>query len=187
MIRLLSYLRDALICSLLVVSLFGSPLQANASEQQAMFAGGCFWCLEHDLEAINGVISADSGYAGGTISSPTYRNHEGHQEVVQLKFDPSILSYEELLRSYWRNVDPLDSSGQFCDRGDSYKPVIFVENDDQELSAQESINFAALELDQPIKEIKVEIVSGKRFWLAENYHQDFAEKNPIKYSFYRNS
>ena len=101
-----------------------------ADLETAVFAGGCFWCLEHDLEHLPGVVEAISGYSGGHVDQPTYQQvsgeRTGHQESVQVRFDPERLPYSRLLRSYWRNVDPLDSGGQFCDRGDSYRPVVFT-------------------------------------------------------------
>ena len=163
------------------------PGLLEASEQKAVFAGGCFWCLEHDLEDIPGVLSVDSGYTGGDISNPTYRNHLGHQEAVILYFDSSEVSYQKLLRSYWRNVDPLDGDGQFCDRGDSYRPVIFTIDKNQRNDAIVSAQEVAMELDKPIQSLKVEIKDLKRFWLAEEYHQNFAKRNRLKYNFYRNS
>merc|ERR1711934_753572 len=115
-----------LLSALLVI---GGSHPVAAAEQTAVFAGGCFWCLEHDLEHLPGVIDAISGYSGGQLERPTYRQVSsettGHQEAVQVRFDPDQISYAELLRSYWRNVDPLDGGGQFCDRGDSYRPVSF--------------------------------------------------------------
>ena len=92
---------------------------ANAESEQAIFAGGCFWCLEHDMEVLPGVLSVESGYTGGLIEYPTYRNHEGHKEAVKVKYDASKISYKELLKNYWINIDPFDSNGQFCDQGDS--------------------------------------------------------------------
>ena len=116
------------------------PQRAMAELQTAVFAGGCFWCMEHDLEHLPGVRDAVSGYSGGQLERPTYRQVSsettGHQEAVQVRFDTDQISYAELLRSYWRNVDPLDGGGQFCDRGDSYRPVIFTADVDQAEAAQ---------------------------------------------------
>ena len=116
------------------------PQRAMAELQTAVFAGGCFWCMEHDLEHLPGVRDAVSGYSGGQLERPTYRQVSsettGHQEAVQVRFDPDQISYAELLRSYWRNVDPLDGGGQFCDRGDSYRPVIFTADDAQAQAAE---------------------------------------------------
>lgn len=129
------------------------PQRAMAELQTAVFAGGCFWCMEHDLEHLPGVRDAVSGYSGGQLERPTYRQVSsettGHQEAVQVRFDPNQISYAELLRSYWRNVDPLDGGGQFCDRGDSYRPVIFTADDAQAQAAEASAVAAARELGQP--------------------------------------
>ncbi len=146
-----------------------------------------FWCLEHDLEKIDGVVSVKSGYSGGDLRNPTYSNHIGHQEVVKVNFNSDVISYKELLNNYWINIDPFDNEGQFCDRGDSYKPVIFTFNDKQLSAARESQESIAKALNIPIDQLKVDIVDSKTFWIAEEYHQDFAVKNPFKYNFYRTS
>ena len=174
------------ICILLQL-LIVLPLRVYADSEVAIFAGGCFWCLEHDLEKIDGVFSAESGYSGGDLINPTYENHSGHQEAVKISFDSNIISYKELLKQYWLNIDPFDNKGQFCDRGDSYKPVIFTSNQEQERAAKESQKNIAAGLDIPLDQLKVEIIDSKSFWIAENYHQDFADKNPLKYNFYRTS
>ena len=163
------------------------PSSVFASTEKAILAGGCFWCLEHDLEIIPGVISVESGYTGGDIIDPTYQNHKGHQEAVLVTFDPDKISFKKLLRSYWRNIDPFDGSGQFCDRGESYIPVIFAMGDEQIHQAIDSSDSAAKELSMPKLDIKVQIKKAKKFWLAEDYHQDFALKNKLKYKFYRSS
>ena len=165
------------------------PQQAMAELQTAVFAGGCFWCLEHDLEDLPGVREAVSGYSGGQLERPTYRQVSsettGHQEAVQVRFDSDLISYAELLRSYWRNVDPLDGAGQFCDRGDSYRPVIFTADPVQAQAAEASAEAAARELGQPRSALKVELRPAARFWPAEGYHQNYAENNAVKYNFYR--
>ncbi|MBW3042517.1 peptide-methionine (S)-S-oxide reductase MsrA [Prochlorococcus marinus] len=173
-------------CMLLQIAIF-CPFQALAESEEAIFAGGCFWCLEHDLEKLDGVVSAESGYSGGDLNNPTYENHSGHQEVVKVSFDSQVISYKDLLKQYWVNIDPFDNKGQFCDRGDSYKPVIFTSNQEQELDAKESQKNISVALNIPLDQLKVDIIDSKVFWLAENYHQDFAIKNPIKYKFYRTS
>jgi peptide-methionine (S)-S-oxide reductase len=156
---------------------------------EAVFAGGCFWCLEHDLEHLPGVVDAVSGYSGGSLRNPTYRQVSaggtGHQEVVRVRFDPAQLSYATLLRSYWRNVDPLDDGGQFCDRGSSYRPVIFTRGDDQQQQARASLQAAAKELKRPASELRVQIRPLQTFWPAEDYHQNYAETNAVKYNYYR--
>tara|TARA_B100001250_G_scaffold310926_1_gene272849 strand:+ start:108 stop:674 length:567 start_codon:yes stop_codon:yes gene_type:complete len=163
------------------------PLEVFAESQEAIFAGGCFWCLEHDLEKLNGVISVESGYSGGDLNNPTYENHIGHKEVVRVSFNSDIISYKDLLNNYWINVDPFDESGQFCDRGDSYKPAIFISSEKQKSEVKESQKNISRALNIPIDQLKVEILDSKTFWIAEEYHQDFAVKNPLKYNFYRTS
>ncbi len=163
------------------------PQKVFAETQEAIFAGGCFWCLEHDLEKVSGVKSVESGYSGGELNNPTYENHVGHQEVVKVSFDSDIVKYKDLLDNYWINIDPFDGEGQFCDRGNSYKPVIFTSNDEQEREARESEKSISLSLKVPLNQLKVQILDSKTFWLAENYHQDFAIKNPLRYNFYRTS
>ena len=175
--------------AVLLIALLAFPIPASAAQATAVLAGGCFWCLEHDLEHLPGVIEATSGYSGGELERPTYRQVSsettGHQEVVQVRFDPDQISYDDLLRSYWRNIDPLDGGGQFCDRGDSYRPVIFTADDAQAAAANSSAEAAARELDQPLSALKVEIRAAARFWPAEGYHQNYAELNSLKYNFYR--
>ena len=166
-----------------------SPNAVLAAEQSAVLAGGCFWCMESDLEKLPGVISVESGYSGGSVPQPTYNQVSaettGHQEVVEVRFDPDRISYPKLLQSYWRNVDPLDGDGQFCDRGDSYRPVIFTDGDQQNTEALASQSAAARELGMSESALKVEIKPLEKFWPAEDYHQNFAELNSVKYKYYR--
>jgi len=173
-------------CALLQLFIF-SPSQVFAESEQAIFAGGCFWCLEHDLEKLDGVVSAESGYSGGDLINPTYENHSGHQEVVKVSFDNNTISYKDLLKQYWFNIDPFDNNGQFCDRGNSYRPVIFISNQEQERTAKEIKENISVGLNVPLDQLKVDILDSKPFWIAEKYHQDFADKNPLKYNFYRTS
>ena len=187
MIPMYKIFRKLIVFSMLLQLLIACPLQAFAESEEAIFAGGCFWCLEHDLEKLDGVVSAESGYSGGDLINPTYQDHSGHQEVVKVNFDSDIISYKDLLKQYWVNIDPFDNNGQFCDRGDSYKPVIFTSNQEQKRDAKESQETISVGLNIPLEQLKVDIVESKVFWLAENYHQDFAVKNPLKYNFYRTS
>ena len=187
MIAMNKIFRRLIVFSILLQLLIACPLQAFAESEEAIFAGGCFWCLEHDLEKLDGVVSAESGYSGGDLINPTYQDHSGHQEVVKVNFDSDIISYKDLLKQYWVNIDPFDNNGQFCDRGDSYKPVIFTSNQEQKRDAKESQETISVGLNIPLEQLKVDIVESKVFWLAENYHQDFAVKNPLKYNFYRTS
>lgn len=162
---------------------------AGGQLQTAVFAGGCFWCLEHDLEHLPGVVSAVSGYSGGHVDHPTYQQvsgeQTGHQESVEVRFDPRRITYPTLLRSYWRNVDALDGGGQFCDRGDSYRAVIFTGSPAQKAEAEASLKAAAAELHKPVAAIRVRIEPLQRFWPAEGYHQHYAERNSLKYNYYR--
>ncbi len=185
MIFMIKALRQLIVICLLFQLLIFAPAKVLAESQEAIFAGGCFWCLEHDLEKLNGVISAESGYSGGDLLNPTYKKHSGHQEVVKVTFDSKLISYEELIRNYWINIDPFDNTGQFCDRGNSYIPIIFTSGVDQGLKAKESKEWASSILKTSMDELKVSIEDAKTFWIAEGYHQNFAERNSIKYNFYR--
>lgn len=177
------------VCLTAVLLLVVAVAPVQAALEDAVFAGGCFWCLEHDLEGLSGVKEAVSGYSGGTLEKPTYKQVSaggtGHQEAVLVRFDPARLSYATLLRSYWRNVDPLDGGGQFCDRGSSYRPVIFTNGPEQARLASASLASAARELGRPVGELKVQVKPLKRFWTAEGYHQNYADQNKLRYDYYR--
>ena len=164
-------------------SILINPL--NTLAEEIILAGGCFWCLEHDLESLKGINFVQSGYSGGNLQNPTYENHDGHQEVVLVDYDSQLLALPEILKLYFRNIDPLDAKGQFCDRGDSYRPVIFFKDETEENDAKNAILSVSKELRVPLEKISVELKSKGKFWLAEEYHQDFAEKNELKYKFYR--
>lgn len=180
--------RLALLLCLLLLLLAPAPA-ALAATEEAVLAGGCFWCLEHDLEELPGVLEVVSGYSGGSLERPSYRQVSaggtGHQEAVRVRFDNGKIRYATLLRAYWRNIDPFDGGGQFCDRGDSYRPVIFTGNDQQMVEARNSAVAAAKELGRPVASLKVAIKPLNRFWPAEAYHQNYAERNTLKYRYYR--
>jgi peptide-methionine (S)-S-oxide reductase len=154
----------------------------------ATFAGGCFWCMEPPFDELDGVLSTISGYTGGSTVDPTYQEVSaggtGHAEVVQVTYDPAKVTYEQLLDVFWRNVDPLDAGGQFCDRGDSYRTGIFVHGAEQRRLAEASKQALAdsKRLAQPIV---TEIVDAGPFYPAEDYHQDYYQTNPVRYKFYR--
>jgi peptide-methionine (S)-S-oxide reductase len=178
----------ALLLGLLMA--LGAPVApALAATEEAVLAGGCFWCLEHDLEGLPGVTEVVSGYSGGKLANPSYKQvsagGSGHQEVVRVRFDNTRIRYDTLLRAYWRNIDPLDGGGQFCDRGDSYRPVIFTTSANQAVEARNSLVAAARELGRPAAAIKVTIRPLARFWPAESYHQNYAKRNGLKYNYYR--
>ena len=172
-----------LFCSFIIVLILVNPIKLNANE--IVLAGGCFWCMEHDLESLGGIDDVKSGYSGGDTLNPTYENHEGHQEVVLVNYDNNIIKLETILRAYFRNIDPLDGEGQFCDRGDSYRPVIFYEDLNAADKSKNALISAAKELDVSVDKIKVEVKSRNKFWIAEDYHQNFANNNELKYKFYR--
>ena len=149
----------------------------------AILAGGCFWCVESDFEKLPGVYEAVSGYSGGDLQNPTYRNHGQHVEVAKITFDPTIISYEEILDYYWRHIDPTDNGGQFCDRGHAYIPVIYARPDQIE---QAKASKDRLEKTKPFSApIRVPVLPAKTFWKAEDYHQDYYKKNPAHYNRYR--
>ena len=154
----------------------------------AIFAAGCFWCSESDFDKVPGVLETTSGYAGGKTEHPTYEEvgsgQTGHAEALQVTYDPAKVSYEKLLDYYWRHVDLVDGGGQFCDRGNQYRPAIFTISDEQKAAAEASK--AALEKSGKFKQpIAVQIAPAGVFTAAEDYHQDYYKKNPVRYKFYR--
>jgi methionine-S-sulfoxide reductase len=164
------------------------PGSAVDNTAVATFASGCFWCTESDFEKVPGVVEAVSGYIGGTDPDPTYQEVSagatGHTEAVRLRYDPDQVSYEQLLDVYWRNVDFLDAGGQFCDRGDQYRPAIFAHDEAQKRAALESKEELTKSgrFDRPVA---VQIHEAGTFHPAEDYHQDYYKKNPVRYTFYR--
>jgi len=164
-------------------------VKAAAKPEKATFAGGCFWCMEHPFDALPGVFSVTAGYTGGQKKYPTYQEVSGggtgHAEVVQIVFDPTKIDYKKLLEIYWRNIDPTTKDRQFCDSGNQYRPAIFYHSEEQHQAALQSK--AALEKNKPFKETVVTgIVSAGEFYPAEEYHQHYYKKNPIRYRYYRN-
>ena len=158
-------------------------VKLSGQTDTAILAGGCFWCVESDFEKLPGVYEAVSGYSGGDLQNPTYRNHGKHVEVAKITFDPTVISYDEILNYYWRHIDPTDNGGQFCDRGHAYIPVIYARPDQLE---QAKASKAEIEKVKPFSEpIRVPILPAKTFWKAEEYHQDFYKKNPRRYNSYR--
>lgn len=162
----------------------GGGKDEGAKMDMAVFAGGCFWCVESDFEKLDGVGDVVSGYSGGTLQNPTYRNHEGHLEVAQIPFDPAEISYRELVDYFFRHVDPLDAGGQFCDRGHAYTTAVFYNSAEQFAEATAAKEAAEAELGEPVV---TPIRELDRFWIAEDYHQDYYKKHPLRYKFYRTS
>lgn len=149
----------------------------------AIFAGGCFWCVESDFEKLPGVVEAVSGYTGGGTPDPSYRNHGQHLEAAKITFDPAQVSYNELLEYYWVHVDPTDPYGQFCDKGHSYKTAIFARPDQMEAAERSK---ATITKSKPFDDpIVTPILNTETFWTAEDYHQDYYKKNPVRYKLYR--
>lgn len=161
-----------------------SPEKTIDASASAVFAGGCFWCMEADFEKLEGVGDVISGYAGGLKENPTYEDHEGHLEVVRVPYDPSMVSYRELVDYFFRHVDPLDDGGQFCDRGHSYTTAVFYANAEEYDAARAAKDDAAAALGE---EIVTPLIEFTEFWKAEGYHQDYYKKNPVRYRFYRTS
>lgn len=159
-----------------------------AVTESAIFAGGCFWCMEPPFDALDGVISTTSGYAGGHTVNPGYRDVSsggtGHAEVVRVVYDPAKISYARLLEVFWRNVDPTTPDRQFCDTGSQYRTAIFYQNDEQKEEAEKSLR--ELKKSKPFPgRIVTEITRVTAFYPAEEYHQDYYLKNPIRYKYYR--
>lgn len=169
---------------------------AAAATETAIVAGGCFWCVEADFEKVKGVKEVVSGYTGGSSANPTYRDHEGHVEAVEIRFDPAVISYDRILHLFLRSVDVTDAGGQFCDRGASYATAIFVSDKAQKASAEAAVAEAAQALG---RKVVTPVRQAGRFWMAEDYHQDYwkgtnivvtragPKKQANAYKFYRNA
>ncbi len=176
------------LCGLALTSALAQAPAPAPITAKAVFAGGCFWCVESDFDKIAGVISTTSGYTGGRTVNPTYEqvssHSTGHAEAVEVLFDPSKVTYERLVEYFWRTIDPTVKDQQFCDRGSPYRSAIFTNGPDQLKIAQASRT--ALENTKPFKEpIVTEILPAAVFYPAEEYHQDYYKKNPVRYKYYR--
>jgi peptide-methionine (S)-S-oxide reductase len=154
--------------------------------QTAVFAGGCFWCMEKPFDELPGVASTTSGYTGGRVENPTYEEVSaggtGHFEAIEVRYDPKQVSYETLLKTFWVNVDPVDSRGQFCDKGDQYRSAIFYESPEQQAMASASKEAIATQLAQPIA---TEVIPAAPFYAAEDYHQNYYQTHATRYKVYR--
>jgi peptide-methionine (S)-S-oxide reductase len=167
-----------------------SPWAAAQGAAKAIFAGGCFWCVEADFDKVPGVLSTTSGYIGGKVANPTYEQvsakSTGHAEAVEIVYDPAKVSYEKLLEHFWRTIDPTTRDRQFCDSGSPYRTAIFALDAAQLTAAQASL--AALEKSKPFPEpIVTQVALAGPFYAAEDYHQDYYKKNPVRYQYYRTS
>lgn len=167
----------------------GTESKANKTAT-AIFAGGCFWCVESDFDKVKGVLKTTSGYTGGRTKNPTYKEvsykDTGHYEAVEIIYNPDIVKFKDLLHSYWRSVDPTDASGQFCDKGASYRTAIFPTTKEQAEVANASLN--AEQTNGKLKgRIVTKIIQATKFYKAEDYHQNYYQTNPVRYKYYRYS
>ena len=181
--------KSILNCLIVLVLVLGGMVYAAAPETaKATFAGGCFWCMEPPFEKLDGVLSTTSGYTGGTKKNPTYEEVSsgatGHAEAVQIIYDPKKVTYAKLLEVFWHNIDPLTPNAQFCDHGNQYRSAIFYHDDTQKRLAEESKKALSSRFRGPIV---TEIVPAAAFYPAEDYHQDYYKKNPLRYKVYRYS
>jgi peptide-methionine (S)-S-oxide reductase len=165
-----------------------NTLAVDSKTETATFAGGCFWCMEPPFDKLDGVLSTTSGYIGGHQENPTYKQvsagSTGHTEAIQIEYDPAKVSYEKLLTVFWLNIDPTTANSQFCDHGSQYRSGIFYHDDKQKQAAEKSLT--ALKQTKPFDEnIVTEITSASAFYPAEEYHQDYYQKNPLRYKYYR--
>lgn len=175
-----------LLAPLLTFVALSFPAAAQAELKKALFAGGCFWCMEEAFDAVPGVVATISGFAGGTVANPTYRQvvagGTGHYEVVEVEYDSAKVSYEQLLDTYWRNVDPFDAGGQFCDRGQSYQAAIFAPTGEARKAALASKAAVEARFGRPVA---TEILGPAPFYPAEDYHQNYYRTNALKYKTYK--
>jgi peptide-methionine (S)-S-oxide reductase len=163
----------------------------RATRDTAIFAGGCFWCMEEAFEAIPGVLGVRSGYIGGTVPSPSYEQvtsgTTGHYEAVEIVYDPRAISYARLVGIFWKNIDPFDATGQFCDKGEQYRAAIFPRTDAQQQVAVAAKGELEAQKSRFPDGLAVQVVRAPRFYGAEEYHQDYYKKNPVRYKFYKYS
>jgi peptide-methionine (S)-S-oxide reductase len=192
----MTYVMEETIMKTILIILIGlstalfaaTTVMASTTLEKATFAGGCFWCMEHPFDQIPGVVSVTSGYTGGQKKDPTYKEVSaggtGHAESIQVVYDPSKVNYGKLLEVFWHNIDPTAKDRQFCDSGHQYRSAIFYHNEEQRRKAIESKE--SLEKNKPFAgPVVTEIVQATEFYPAEEYHQHYYKKNPIRYKFYR--
>lgn len=177
------------ICAALTAALLAATVIAFGSHdaratdlKTAIFAGGCFWCVEDVFDKVDGVTETVSGYAGGTTANPNYGSHEGYKEAVRVTYDPAKVTYATLLDHYWHNIDPFDPDGQFCDKGPAYQSVVFTGDDEEKGLAEKTKQEIA---DRFKEKVATEIVPVTTFYDAEDYHQDYHNQNPVSYKYYK--
>ena len=167
-----------------------SGVQSAPTTAKAYFAGGCFWCMEEAFEKVDGVLTVVSGYMGGTVANPTYEQvsdgRTGHAEAIEVTYDPTKVTYQKLLDSFWRNIDPVTPNAQFCDHGTQYRAAVFYSTDEEKRLAEESKSKIEQSKRLPVP-IVTQLVQASTFYQAENYHQDYYKKNPLRYKYYKYS
>jgi peptide-methionine (S)-S-oxide reductase len=178
---------QTLFCVCSFISIIFFPSVTFADTKTAIFAGGCFWSMQHDFDKVNGVVATTVGYTGGTVANPSYEQvsngDTGHYEAIKVEYDPAKISYQQLLSFFMHDIDPTDSAGQFCDKGNEYHSAVFYENPQQESAAVNMKN--SLIQSQKFANVATQILPAKTFYPAEDYHQKYSEKNPERYSAYR--
>ena len=186
--KLYKYLLISLIIIPVISAVHAGDVSNTSVLKTATFAGGCFWCMEPPFDELEGVISTTSGYTSGFKDNPTYREvsagRTGHTEAIQVRFDPNKVSYHQLLEVFWKNIDPLAVDRQFCDKGSQYRSGIYYHDETQKVEAEKSLQAIEKQLEG---QIATEIVAASTFYPAEDYHQDYYLKNPVRYKFYRYS
>ena len=180
--RWLGAISAAVVLAALAISGGAGPVTAAVETKTAIFAGGCFWCVEDAFDAVPGVTETVSGYAGGTKPNPNYGDHEGYQEAVKVTYDAAKVTYAKLLDTYWHNIDPFDANGQFCDQGNAYRSAIFYGNDEEKGLADSTKQQVA---DRFKEAVVTEIKPTTTFTAAEDYHQNYHNTNPVSYKFYK--
>jgi len=167
-----------------------SGVQSAPTTAKAYFAGGCFWCMEEAFEKVDGVLTVVSGYMGGTVANPTYEQvsdgRTGHAEAIEVTYDPTKVTYQKLLDAFWRNIDPVTPNAQFCDHGTQYRAAVFYSTDEEKRLAEESKSKIEQSKRLPVP-IVTQLVQASTFYQAEDYHQDYYKKNPLRYKYYKYS
>ena len=184
----LSIMAVGLVAFAVPAGLPSGMVQSAPTTAKAYFAGGCFWCMEEAFEKVDGVIAVVSGYMGGTVANPTYEQvsdgRTGHAESIEVTYDPTKITYQKLLDAFWRNVDPITPNAQFCDHGNQYRSVVFYTTDEEKQLAEESKSKIEQSKRLPAP-IVTQLVKASTFYQAEDYHQDYYKKNPLRYKYYK--
>lgn len=180
----------AVVTCTILTGWLSNGVQSAPTTAKAYFAGGCFWCMEEAFEKVDGVISVVSGYMGGTVANPTYEQvsdgRTGHAESIEVTYDPSKVTYQKLLDAFWRNIDPVTPNAQFCDHGNQYRSAIFYTTDEEKQLSEETKNKIEQSKRLPAP-IVTQLVPASTFYTAEDYHQDYYKKNPLRYKYYKYS